>query len=471
MSRIPIILLALVAVASAAQASERPPNVVIVFVDDLGYGDLGCYGAPVHRTPNIDRLASEGVRFTDFYVAQPVCSSSRAALLTGCYPNRLGLGGVALSPGAKRGIADAERTLAELCRDHGYATAVFGKWHLGDAAPFRPLRHGFDTWLGIPYSNDMWPGHPETPKNWPPLPLYRDDAVVDAEVTAADQSRFTRDFTDAAVSFIEAHRASPFLVYLAHPMPHVPLYPGEAFVGHSASGTYGDVVEEIDWSVGRILATIARLGLDDDTIVMFISDNGPWLSYGNHAGTTGPLREGKGTTFDGGVRVPCVVRWPGGFGAGLVCHEPAMTIDILPTIAALLGDDSGPPVDGVDIRPLLTTPGATIEREALYFYYGANRLEAVRSGRWKLHLEHTYRSMIGREPGHDGRPGQYDYGVRIGVSLFDLASDPGEQWDLASRRPDVVERMMRLVERARADLGDDAVAAPGTGRREPGRIE
>ncbi|MFH0947359.1 MAG: sulfatase, partial [Planctomycetota bacterium] len=374
-----------------------PPNIVIVFTDDQGYGDIGVQGAEGFHTPNIDRLAGEGVRFTDFYVAQPVCSASRAALLTGCYPNRIGIAG-ALNPQAKHGIHEDELTLAELCRSKGYKTAAFGKWHLGSLPQFLPGRHGFDEYFGIPYSNDMWPHHPESPKAWPPLPLIDGEQPVGFNT---DQSLFTTEFTERAVQFIDRCGDSPFFLYLAHPMPHVPLHVSEKYRGNTEQGMYGDVIEEIDWSVGQVLDALERNRLSDRTLVIFTSDNGPWLSYGNHAGSTGPLREGKGTTFEGGVRVPCVMRWPGRIPAGTVCSEPAMTIDILPTIGGLLEADLPlHQIDGLDIWPLMSgRPGAGSPHEAFFFYYHENQLEAMRSGRWKLHFPHTYRSMSGRELG------------------------------------------------------------------------
>ncbi|MCP3904831.1 MAG: sulfatase-like hydrolase/transferase, partial [Planctomycetes bacterium] len=307
-----IVIAALLTGCAAPQRTEPPstraPNVVIIFTDDQGYGDVGAYGSAI-ATPNLDRMAREGMRFTDFYVAQPVCSASRAALLTGCYPNRIGIAG-ALGPGAKHGIADDEVTLAEICRSRGYATAAFGKWHLGHRTPFLPVHHGFDEYYGVPYSNDMWPLHPDyvnfpagtakRKRGYPDLPTIEGDRIADPEVTPEDQKRFTSSFTERAVAFIDEHHDRPFFLYLAHPMPHVPLYTAPTFEGRSAEGRYGDVIEEIDWSVGRVLDALRRHGLDDRTLVLFASDNGPWLSYGDHAGTTGPLREGKGTTFEGG---------------------------------------------------------------------------------------------------------------------------------------------------------------------------
>lgn len=456
------IALLLLAATALPAADQRPPNVVIIYADDLGYGDLGCYGNRTIRTPNLDRMATEGVRFTDFYVAQAVCSASRSALLTGCYPNRIGILG-ALGPTSRNGIADGETTLGELLQKRGYATAVFGKWHLGHHPQFLPTRHGFDEYYGLPYSNDMWPRHPTA--KFPDLPLIDGEAIV---ARNPDQSRLTQDYTSRAISFITRHKAQPFFVYVPHSMPHVPLFASEAFRGRSSVGLYGDVIEELDNSVGRILATLKDEGIDNQTLVMFASDNGPWISYGNHGGTAGPLREAKGTTFEGGVRVPCLIRWPGHAPPGHVCREPAMTIDIFPTIAALVGTPlPAHKIDGTDIRPLFTDREARAPDRPLYFYWD-RALQAVRWGRWKLHLPHAYRTLK-EAPGKDGQPGPYVEG-RIEQSLFDLADDAGERTDVAEAHPDVVRRILEFAEAARADLGDSATNRTGAGLREPGRV-
>ena len=308
MARLALLYLALIPVL--CQAAERPPNVVIVFADDLGYGDVGCFGNTVIRTPNIDRIAAEGVKFTDFYVAQAVCSASRTALLTGCYPNRVGILG-ALGPASKQGIHDRETTIAEMLKAKGYATAIFGKWHLGHHPQFLPTKHGFDEYFGLPYSNDMWPQHPTA--KFPALPLIDREKTIEEN---PDQSKLTTWYTERGVKFIEANKEKPFFLYMPHSMPHVPLFVSDKHKGKSKAGLFGDVIEELDWSVGEILATLKKHDLEKNTLVIFTSDNGPWLSYGNHAGTAGPLREGKGTTFDGGVRVPCVARLPGKIPAG-----------------------------------------------------------------------------------------------------------------------------------------------------------
>jgi arylsulfatase A len=449
--------------AQESRKANGPPNIVIVLADDLGYSDLGCYGAKDIETPNLDRLAREGVRLTDFYVAQAVCSASRAALLTGCYPNRVGILG-ALGPSATHGISDQEKTLAELLKPRGYTTAIYGKWHLGHRPRFLPTRHGFDDYFGLPYSNDMGPLHPTA--KFPDLPLIEGDKVV---ALNPDQTQLTTWYTERAVRFIDKSKDRPFFLYVPHTMPHVPLHVSEKFKGKSKQGLYGDVVMEIDWSVGEILAALKRNNLDENTLVLFTSDNGPWLSYGDHAGSAGELREGKMTTWEGGVRMPCVVRWPGHVPPGTVCHEPAMTIDLLPTVAKLAGAQlPSHKIDGLDIWPLLSgQPGAKSPHEAFYFYWN-NDLQAVRSGRWKLHFPHSYITLDGKPGGKEGRPVPYAQ-AQTPLALFDLEIDPGEKTDVADKHPDIVHRLEQLAEKARADLGDAASKRTGAGIRPPGR--
>jgi arylsulfatase A-like enzyme/cyclophilin family peptidyl-prolyl cis-trans isomerase len=440
-------------------AGKRPPNVVIILADDAGYGDLGCYGGKDDPTPNLDRMATEGMRFTDFYVAQAVCSASRTALLTGCYPNRVGILG-ALGPASRQGIGHREKTIADLLKTRGYATAVCGKWHLGHHPQFLPTRHGFDEYFGLPYSNDMWPHHPTA--NFPDLPLLEGEKVVGLN---PDQSKLTTWYTERAVGFIAKNKDRPFFLYVAHSMPHVPLFVSDKFKGKSKHGLYGDVILELDWSVGQILAALKEHHLDEQTLVLFTSDNGPWLSYGDHAGSAGPLREGKFNTWEGGVRMPCVVRWPGQVPAGAVCREPAMTIDLLPTLAKLAG--AALPehkIDGLDIWPLLAgKPGAKNPHEA-YFFYWDRHLQAIRSGRWKLHFPHPYRTLAGKPGGTGGKPAEYGE-AKTPRALFDLEQDPGETTDVADRRPDVVARLEKLADAAREDLGDSATKRPGKGVR------
>ncbi len=478
---------------SNATPIEPPPNIIVVFADDMGYGDAGCYGSTTIRTPNLDGLARQGVRFTDFYAAQAVCSASRAALLTGCYPNRIGITG-ALMPGAKIGIGAPETTLAEVCKGRGYATAMYGKWHLGDAPEFMPTHHGFDEFWGLPYSNDMYPMSPEsigpeTAKNktgHPPLPLLESDGsggvrLVDAEVTPEEQDALTRGITARAVDFVERQSRAqggprPFFLYVAHPMPHIPLHGAPEFRGRSPQGRYGDIIEEIDWSVGQIADALRRTGQDRRTLLIFTSDNGPWLVYGNHGGSTAGLREGKGTSWEGGVREPFLAVWPGRIPAGTVCREPAMTIDLLPTVAGLIGAPMPEAkIDGLDIWPLLSgrpgTDGSAprTPHEALLFYYHGNNLEAIRSGKWKLVFPHSYQTVSALPP-QDGWPGKYVQ-RRCGLELYDLEADSGESRDVAADHPDVVARLEDLANKARADLGDALTKKDGTGRRPPGRIE
>ncbi len=446
----------------------RLPNVVIVFLDDAGYADVGVFGARGFKTPNLDRLAHGGRRFTSFYVAQPVCTASRAALLTGCYPNRIGLPG-AIDHSSRIGISSNEVTIAQMLKQKNYATAVFGKWHLGWQPEFSPLRHGFDEFYGLPYSNDMWPNHPEARKGtYPDLPLFDGENIV---ALNPDQSRLSTAYTERAVQFIERNRERPFFLYLAHSMPHVPLFVSDKFKGKARSGLYGDVMEELDWSVGEIIAALQRNKLDRDTFFVFTSDNGPWLSYGNHSGSPGRLREGKGTVWEGGVRVPCIMSWPGRIPARTVTAEPAMTIDLLPTIAYLTGAELPlHKIDGINIWPLIAGErGAKSPQEAYFFYYNANDLLAVRQGRWKLYVPQEYRSLNGRPGGTNGIPSKYVM-LKTDLALYDLEKDVGENKNVAAKHPEVVTRLQALLEKERAELGDNLTGVKGTGRREPGRV-
>lgn len=454
---------------ACAEMQPSLPNVVLIYADDLGYADIGPFGASDYATPNLDRMAAEGVRLTSFYVSQAVCSASRASLLTGTYANRIGIHG-ALGPSSAHGIHPDEVTLGELFQARGYATAVYGKWHLGHREPFLPTRNGFDDFYGIPYSNDMWPYHPESPDAWGDLPTIEGESIVGYNT---DQTRFTTDFTERSVEFIRQSTAAstPFFLYLAHPMPHVPLFVSEERSGQSGAGLYGDVIHEIDWSAGEIMRVLGESGASDNTLIIFASDNGPWLSYGNHAGSAGPLREGKGTAFEGGVRVPFLAMWPDELPRGLVVDTPAMTIDIFPTLAGLVGAELPPhPIDGKDIWPLLSGESNASPQEAYYFWYRSGELHAVRSGRWKLQFPHTYRTMLGQAPGMDGIPGKYDMAT-IGLELFDLESDVGESQNVAGDHPDVVARLAALADRQRSLLGDRLSGMEGSEVRQPGRVE
>jgi arylsulfatase A-like enzyme len=462
-----VLALALFVSAVACEAAPRAelkrlPNVVIIFCDDMAYADIAPFGSKT-STPNLSRMAREGMRFTDFYVGQAVCSASRAALMTGCYPNRVGIQG-ALGPKARIGINSNEVTLAEILKGRGYATAIYGKWHLGDAPQFLPTRHGFDEWFGLPYSHDMWPLHPVNPTNYPPLPLYENEKVIEL---MPDARQLTTWYTEHAVKFIERKKDQPFFLYVAHNLPHVPLYVSEKFNGASGRGLYADVVQEIDWSVGEILGALKRNGLDENTLVIFTSDNGPWLLYGSHAGSALPLREGKATTFDGGVREPCLMRWPGRIPANATCREMAWTMDLLPTIAKLAGTNAPTDrmIDGKDIWPLMSGQrGAKTPHEA-YYYYWDRGLEAVRSGKWKLHLAHDYSHLA--VPGGGGLPGRYSR-QKMGGALYDLENDVSESNDVAARFPGVVARLQSIAESARADLGDSLTKRAGKNLRRAG---
>jgi len=442
------------------------PNIVLIFTDDQGYQDMGCFGSPDIDTPHLDRMAESGVRFTDFYVAQPVCGASRAGLLTGCYPNRIGLLG-APSHRARHGVHEDELTLAELVKQKGYATAIFGKWHLGHLPPFLPTRNGFDEYYGLPYSNDMWPYHPTAGAKYPPLPLMEGEEVIE---TNPDQRKLTTDYTERGVDFIRRHADGPFFLYVAHNMPHVPLHVSRQRADRSKRGLYGDVIMEIDWGVGRILETLRDFGILEKTLVIFTSDNGPWLSYGTHGGCALPLREGKGTTWEGGVRVPTLMHWKGVLPEGKVCDQPAMTIDLLPTVAALTGGTlPSHKIDGMNILPLMRCePEALTPHEAFFFYWGRH-LQAVRSGRWKLHFPHDYRTLEGRPGGRDGKPEPYGK-ARTELALFDLKKDISESRNVANEHPEVVDRIQSLAEACRADLGDTATGQKGQDLREPGRF-
>ena len=435
------------------------PNFVIVLTDDLGFGDVGCYGAQDIPTPNLDRMAAEGTRFTNFCVGAPTCTPSRAALLTGCYPQRVGLPAILL-PWSREGLGAGERTIADVLRTRGYATACYGKWHLGHHPEFLPTRHGFDEYFGLPYSNDMWLNHPipGRAERMLELPLYRDEEIVELN---PDQSRLTTLYTEKAVDFIGRNRDRPFFLYLPHSMPHVPLHVSDRFKGKSGRGLYGDVIMEIDWSLGRILETLRELELDGKTLVLFTSDNGPWLEYGDHGGSAGPLREGKWTTFEGGQRVPALARWPEHVPAGRECGELVSAMDLLPTFAALAGADlPSHPIDGRDIRPVLSGgPGGESPRR-IFLHYRGFALEAARDSRWKLHFPHTYKQLV--IPGSGGIPGTSRTGT-VGLELYDLGADIGERRNVAAEHPGQVRRLL--------DLAAEAHRALMACRRMPGQVE
>jgi arylsulfatase len=451
------------------KTDEKKPNVVLIFIDDLGYGDLGTYGSPDIATPNLDQMAKEGVKFTNFYVAQAVCSASRAALLTGTYSNRIGIHG-ALDHMAKHGLNPKETTIAEMLKPIGYQTAIFGKWHLGHQPEFLPTNQGFDEFYGIPYSNDMWPNHPQTKNYYPPLPLFYNEKVIDT--LFSDQSTLTTEFTQKAVEFIKQNKQSPFFLYLAHPQPHVPLFVSDKFKGKSPKGLYGDVVMEIDWSVGEVMKALKDSGLEENTLVIFLSDNGPWLSYSGHSGSAGPLKEGKGTSWDGGVKVPAIMKWKGHIPAGLVQQNPAMSIDILPTIAKLTGASlPSLPIDGKNIFPMLTDANATSQQEAYFIYYNRNELQAVVMGDWKLYFPHKYRSIApGQAFRNDGIPIDYFMIEMKAMELYHIPTDPSESKNVFDQNPEIVLKMNALAEKARADMGDALQNRQGKNTREPGNV-
>ena len=483
---------AVVRAADPAEPAERPPNVVAVFCDDMGYGDAGFSGATDIATPHLDALAKGGMTFTNFYAAQAVCSASRAALLTGCYPNRVGVSG-AFGPEAKVGLHPDEVTIADFLKSHGYATGIFGKWHLGDEPGLFPTDQGFDEWFGLPYSNDMWPLHPRNAHiDWaradrslgfPPLPLYETPLegeragvprVKIAAVDKPDQALLTTWYAERAVDFIDRHADEPFFLYVPHSMPHVPIFVSDKFAGKSDRGLYGDVIMEIDWSVGQIVAALEERGLRENTLVVFTSDNGPWLSYGTHAGDSGPFREGKGTTWEGGQREPTLFNLPGTIPAGTVCDAPCGAIDLLPTVAALIGEDlraalgDDRVIDGESILPLLKGETKESPHEALLFYWG-RELQAIRSGDWKLHFPHEYRSLLSG----GGRHGSFKPYVEefTDGGLYNLRRNPSETKNVAADHPEVVARLEQLADEARQSLGDSRTGAKGDEVRPIGRVK
>lgn len=448
---------------------NSPPNVVLIFTDDQGYQDVGVFGSPDIKTPHLDQMASEGVKLTSYYSAQAVCSASRAGILTGCYPNRIGIHN-ALGPDNTHGINTTETTLAEMLKDKGYATAIYGKWHLGHHAQFLPTRHGFDEWFGIPYSNDMWPYHPQQGPifNFPELQLYENEKVID---TLTEQSQLTTQITERSVDFIKRNKDNPFFLYVPHPQPHVPLFVSDKFKGKSERGLYGDVIMEIDWSVGQIIQALKENGLEENTIVIFTSDNGPWLSYGNHAGSALPLREGKGTGWEGGQREPFIMKYPNKLKAGQEIEVPVMAIDILPTIAELTGAKLPEQViDGKSAWKVITGESKEAVQEAYFFYYRVNEMFGVRYGKWKLYFPHRYRTMDGQEPGKDGQPGEYRMIDMEEIELYDVENDISETKNVASEHPEVIEKIKLLANDMRTRLGDSLLDLEGTETREPGRL-
>jgi arylsulfatase A len=409
-------------------SAQRHPNIVFIYADDMGYGDLGCYGSKAIKTPNIDRMAAEGLRLTAFYSVSPICTPSRAALMTGRYAARMGIEQMRLAnvlfPADRTGLPESETTVARALKGRGYETACIGKWHLGRVTPHRAIDHGFGYYFGIPYSNDMTP-----------TPIMRNGDVIE---DPAHQDTLTRRYTEEAVGFIERQKGKPFFLYLAHNMPHIPLHASDRFKGKSAGGLYGDVVEELDWSVGEILNALKRTGLDRDTIVFFSSDNGPW-----YQGNAGPLRGRKGWTYDGGVRVPGIVRWPGHIRAGRTSDEPAATIDFFPTALALSGGEAtvaarNQPLDGENIVPFLLGQ----ERKnslRIYLFFDGPYLQTARAGRWKIHIARW------NIPRYTAASGQQKNLPLAKPELFDMTMDPGESYDVAARQPGVVAELRARI--------------------------
>jgi arylsulfatase len=464
-----LVLLFLVIVLFSCD-TNRPPNVIFILTDDQGYGDLGIYGANDISTPNLDKLAIEGAYFTSYYATQPVCSASRASILTGCYSDRIGIFN-AFGPDSKLGINPDESTLAEILKREGYATAIYGKWHLGSAPEFNPIRHGFDEFFGILYSNDMWPKHPQqgTIFNFPDIELYENEYPIQI---LEEQTFLTGALTEKAVSFIKKHSHEPFFIYLPHPQPHVPLFAAEEFQNTQARGLYGDVISEIDASVGSIISTLKEEGLYQDTIIIFTSDNGPWLSYGAHSGSAGVFREGKGTNWEGGHRVPGIISYPQKIKPQTKIEVAAMGIDWLPTIVEFTKAKSpGLKIDGVSLVPQLSEGSIKPAHENLFFYYRTNELHAIRHKNWKFYVPHTYRSLNGRKGTNDGNPIKYDMNRLYKSALFDLENDPSEKNDIANERPDMVEKINKIADSIRQVLGDQIAGIKGKEVRPPGRVK
>ena len=464
-----LLALALFFVSSCSlEPISKTPNVIFILTDDMGFSDLGSYGSKMINTPNLDLLASEGALLNSYYSSQAVCSASRASILTGSYPNRIGISG-ALGPNSKTGINPNEFLMSEMFKQQGYNTAIYGKWHLGDNPKFLPTNHGFDDFYGILYSNDMWPYHPERPDSYPDLMLYDYDKPIEV---LTDQSDLTMELTNKSISFIEKNKDDPFFLYLAHPQPHVPLFASSEFKGRSDYGLYTDVIEEIDNSVGLIIKSLKENKLDRNTIVVFTSDNGPWLSYGDHAGSTGVFREGKGTTWEGGQRVPCIVWYPNEIESNTVLSTPFMGIDWLPTFAKLTNSTlSKNKIDGKNIWENLT--GKTFEdpHEALFFYYHKNSLHAVRYGDYKMYFPHRYRTLNGKKGRDDGQPIKYEYVNLLSEELYNLKTDPSETNNIINDFPDLAKKITTLANKKRKELGDDLTNVLGSEIREVGKID
>lgn len=435
-------------------SSTRQPNIVILLTDDQGYGDMKCYGNPRLQTPNLDKLANEGTRFTNFYAGAASSTPSRAALLTGRYAERVGLPGV-VDDTSENGLESSEFTIADYLKQNDYATGIIGKWHLGCRPEHLPLRHGFTEFFGLPYSNDMWPFHPKPDHDYPALPLYDGEKVVEYNPTV---NQMTTRLTERAMQFIETHKDEPFFLYLPYTQPHVPLGVSDKFKGKSGEGLYADVIMEIDWSVGQIMETLKRNGLDENTLLLFTSDNGPWLSYGDHGGSNGGLREGKGTTFEGGQRVPFIARMPGQIPAGSVSDQFLSAIDLAPTLIELTGSQMPRmnKFDGENVWQTLT--GNPQAHRSFYFVYDG-KVEAVRDGKWKCVTPHEYRTVV--TPGKDGHPGvQLNNGGKTELALFDLEKDPQETANLAKQHPEVTAKLETMIKEFQKQITDEVKTQP-----------
>jgi len=466
--------------ANEVMAAEPKPNIILIMVDDMGYGDLSCYGGTGYMTPNLDRLANQGILFTSFYSGSSVSTPSRAALLTGCYPPRIGLTNVLL-PDARVGLNHDETTIPEMLKQAGYVSGIIGKWHLGDHKTMMPLEHGFDEYYGLPYSNDLWPvhydGRPVTRNNYlkewklhcPPLVLFDGREAAKEIKTLEDQDQLTTLYTNRALDFIKRNSRRPFFLYFTHSMPHVPLGVSDKFKGLSDAGLYGDVIMELDWSVGQVMKTLDETGIEKNTLIIFTSDNGPWINYGNHGGSAGGLREAKNSVFEGGYRVPCIMVWPGMIKPGGVCNRICASIDILPTLAEITG--TGLPekqIDGVSLLSLLQGNYDGKPRREYYFYID-RALNAVRYDNWKLVFPHVQSSNEGSIFGKDGWPGVYNI-IHFPGGLYDLNHDPGERYDLQDAYPGIVRMLEAKADSVRSKLGDSLADIAGKDCRPPGRV-
>ena len=448
---------------------EISPNIIFILTDDQGYNDLGCYGAKDIETPNIDKLAENGAIFKSYYATHAVCSASRASIMTGFYANRMQMYG-AFMPESSFGLNPDEITIAEILKEKDYSTSFYGKWHLGDAPEFFPNNQGFDDFYGILYSNDMWPKHPQqgTNFNFSDIYLYENFEKIEP---IYDQSLLTKKFTDKTIEFININKNKPFFVFLSHPQPHVPLYASSDFLGKSKRGLYGDVIQEIDYSVGRIFKELEKLDLEKNTLIIFTSDNGPWLSYGTHSGSAGNLKEGKGTTWEGGQRVPAIVYYPKLIKTKTIIEAPVMGIDWFPTISDILSKKNNFNIDGKSLTKLLSGESNKSPHKNLFFYYNQNELHSIRHHNWKYYFPHKYRSLNGREGKNDGTPIKYDMNKLTYPELYDLSKDIGEQNNLINQFPEIKIKIERIADSVRLVLGDKLNKIKGNQIRQIGETD